>query len=367
MIEKIEIRIIKLPLVEHFETSFGRIYEREILLISVFSDGIIAFSESATDKDPLYSYENNATALHILEEYIIPLLFADKIEDPINFKRNCSFIKGHNMAKSAMELALWDLKAKKMGQPLYKIWGGVKNGVISGVSIGIKDSLDELNGIIEKRLEEGYQRIKLKIKPGKDTIILSSMRKMHAGICLSVDCNAAYGIEHAPLFKEMDAYKLLMIEQPLAHDDVYYHSVLQGDIATDICLDESITGMHKASEAIELGSCRVINIKIGRVGGYIEAKEIHDYCASRRIPVWCGGMLESGIGRAFNVALATLPDFTLPNDISETRRYWSKDIIDHEFIIRKGLIEVPQGVGIGVIPDFDFIESIAIYRKNYHH
>src|SRR4030043_960210 len=181
MIEKIEIRIIKLPLVEHFETSFGRIYEREILLISVFSDGIIAFSESATDKDPLYSYENNATALHILEEYIIPLLFADKIEDPINFKRNCSFIKGHNMAKSAMELALWDLKAKKMGQPLYKIWGGVKNGVISGVSIGIKDSLDELNGIIEKRLEEGYQRIKLKIKPGKDTIIFSSMRKMIVG------------------------------------------------------------------------------------------------------------------------------------------------------------------------------------------
>ena len=363
MIERIELRIIKLPLVEYFETSFGRVYDREILLLFMYSDDIIAYGEAVTDKDPLYSYEDNKTALHVIEDYLIPLVMQRKIEGPDEFKLTSAFIKGHRMAKSAIELALWDLKAKKLHQPLYKLWGGVRNEVISGVSIGMKDSIAELIEIINKRILEGYKRIKLKIKPGKDIQIIEKVRERFPDIALTVDGNSAYRYEHVNVLKQLDAFDLVMIEQPFAHDDIFFHALLQQEINTPICLDETITDLSRAQEAIGLRSCKVINIKIGRVGGYGEAKAIHDYCKEYHMPVWCGGMLESGIGRAYNVAIATLPNFIMPNDISETKRYWSKDIIDYEFKLKDGYISVPEGIGIGVMPDWGFIEKLSIYKR----
>jgi O-succinylbenzoate synthase len=365
MIERIEVRIIHLPLVEHFETSFGRIYGREIIILIFEDSGIMAFSECATDKEPLYSYEDNKTALHIIEDYLIPMVLKMGAEEPINFKERSEFIKGHNMAKAAVELGLWDLKAKKVGKPLYELWGGVKDRVIAGVSIGIKDDINELLVIIGKRLDQGYSRIKLKIKPGKDVDVIDKVRQIYPNILLSVDCNSSYNYSDIHVFEELDNYRLLMIEQPFAHDDLYFHSLLQSQINTDICLDESINNKNRMIEALKLKSCRIVNIKLGRVGGYVEAKSIHDICLKNKIPVWCGGMLESGIGRAFNVALATLPNFILPNDISETRRYWDRDVIDYEFKIKDKYIEVPKGVGIGVKIDFDYLNKCTIFKKEY--
>ena len=365
MIERIEIKIIKLPLVEYFETSFGRIDDREIVLVFIHADGITACAEAVTDTDPLYSYEDNKTVVHIIEDYLVPLLIKEHIEEPEQFKVKSSFIKGHHMAKAAIELALWDLKARKLCQPLYKLWHGVKKEVLSGVSIGIKDSIEELAELVDRRIKEGYQRIKLKIKPGKDYIIIKKIREKFPDTAITVDCNSAYTYEQKNIFKELDVFDLMMIEQPFAHDDIYFHAQLQKEITTPICLDETITTPGRAQEAVELKSCKIINIKIGRVGGYLDARAIHDYCMHHHLPVWCGGMLESGIGRAFNVALATLPYFTMPNDISETRRYWKKDIIDHKFTIKDGLISVPEGAGTGVLPDLDFIKKLSIYHKDW--
>lgn len=360
MIDRIELNILKMPLVEHFETSFGRIYEREVIVIMLYSDGLIAYSEATSDKDPLYSYEDNKTVLHILKDYLFPIIIEEKIEEPEIFQSKASKIKGHNMAKSAVELALWDLKAKKLNMPLWKLWGGEKDKIEAGVSIGIKDNLSELFGIIEKRVAEGYKRIKLKIKPGKDVDVISAVRERFPKIFLSVDCNAAYSIEEEDIFKELDKYNLMMIEQPLSYDDLYFHSKLQEKIKTPICLDESIVNFNRAKEAILLGSCKIINIKLGRVGGYIEGKKIHDYCLGKNIPLWCGGMLETGIGRAFNVAIATLKNFKFPNDISATKRYWREDIIDYEFELKHGMIEVPKGKGIGVELDMERIKKYRI-------
>jgi len=362
MIERIELNILRMPLVEHFETSFGRIYEREVIILKLYSGGLIAYSEATSDRDPLYSYEDNKTVLHILKDYLFPMIIKEKIEEPEIFQIRASKIKGHHMAKAAVELALWDLKAKKLKMPLWKLWGGEKDKIEAGVSIGIQDNLSGLLKIIEKRMEEGYKRIKLKIKPGKDVEVISEVRKRFPNILLSVDCNAAYSIEEADIFKELDQYNLLMIEQPLTYDDLYFHSKLQEKIKTPICLDESIVNFNRAKEAISLGSCKTINIKLGRVGGYIEAKKIHDYCSDKHIPLWCGGMLETGIGRAFNVAIATLKNFKLPNDISATKRYWENDIIDYEFELKEGMIEVPEGKGIGVELDKEMIKKHKIFE-----
>ncbi len=366
MIELIEVRLINLNLVEHFETSFGRIYNREILLLIFKGDGIESYSECATDKEPLYSYEDNKTALHIIEDYLIPLVLKEDIYNPKDFKEKSRFIKGHNMAKAAIELGLWDYKAKKEGMSLHDLWGGIKDKVIAGVSIGIKDNVEELLEIIDKRLEEGYKRIKLKIKPDKDIKFIEAVRRRYPNIVLSVDCNCSYKFNEADILRELDRYKLLMIEQPFSNDDLYFHSLLQSGLDTDVCLDESITSVHRMLEAINLKSCRVVNIKVSRVGGFLEAKEVHDICAENRIPVWCGGMLESGVGRAFNIILATLPNFTLPNDISETRRYWRRDIIGHEFKIKDGCIEVPKGVGIGVELDYNYLNFCTVFRNEFN-
>lgn len=365
MIESIEIRLINLSLVEHFETSFGRVEGREIILLIFRGDGILAFSECTTDKVPLYSYEDNKTALHIIEDYLIPIILNEGINEPEALNKRVKFIKGHNMAKAAVELGLWDYKAKRLGKSLFEIWGGAKDKVLSGVSIGIKDNIEELIETIQRRIDEGYKRIKLKIKHGKDIKIIEKVREQYSNILLSVDGNCAYNYNDNDIFRELDKYDLMMIEQPFAYNDLYFHSLLQKEIKTDICLDESITDRNRMKEAIELRSGKVVNIKVGRVGGFIEAQIIHDLCEENMIPVWCGGMLEAGVGRAFNIILASLRNFVLPNDISETRRYWEKDIIDYEYRIKDGCIEVPKGIGIGVNLDFKYIEHCTIMKKEY--
>jgi O-succinylbenzoate synthase len=273
-------------------------------------------------------------------------------------------VRGHNMAKAALESAVWDAEAKQKGVPLAKLLGGVREEIASGVSIGIKDSLDELAAAVKKELAAGYQRIKIKIKPGKDVEPVKRLRQDFPGIKLMVDANSAYRAADWPLLKQLDAYHLMMIEQPLGWDDLYSHVELQKKLQTPICLDECIHTLEQAQAAIALGACKIINIKMGRVGGYTVAKQIHDLCMANAIPVWCGGMLEAGIGRAHNIALSTLPNFILPGDVAASGRYWHEDIIEPEVTVSaQGTIRVPSAPGIGFTPRMDRIEQFTVRKE----
>jgi O-succinylbenzoate synthase len=273
-------------------------------------------------------------------------------------------VRGHNMAKAALEAALWDAEAKQKGVPLAKLLGGVRDEITSGVSIGIKESLDELAAAVKKELAAGYQRIKIKIKPGKDVEQVKRLRQDFPGLKLMVDANSAYRTSDWPLLKQLDGYHLMMIEQPLGWDDLYSHVELQKKLQTPICLDECIHTLEQARAAIALRACGIINIKMGRVGGYTVAKQIHDLCMANAIPVWCGGMLESGVGRAHNIALSSLPNFILPGDVSASRRYWHEDIIEPEVTVSaQGTIRVPSGPGIGFVPRMDRIEKFTVRKE----
>jgi O-succinylbenzoate synthase len=270
------------------------------------------------------------------------------------------------MAKAGLEAALWDLFAKSKNISLSKMLGGTRNKIDVGVSIGIQNSITELIKKVEGYLAEGYKRIKIKIAPGNDIQFIQALRKEFPDILLQVDANSAYELKHIDLFKQMDAYNLLLIEQPLGYDDIYEHSKLQKELITPICLDESIHSLADTRAAFELDSCRVINIKPGRVGGFTESKLIHDYCAAENIPVWCGGMLESGIGRAGNVALASLSNFTLPGDISASKRYYKEDIVEPEFLVNNdGTMTVPTKAGIGVEVNMKMLEKVTVKKKEF--
>jgi O-succinylbenzoate synthase len=363
-IQRIELRIVEIPYVHPFETSFGREEKNQEIIIRLQSDGIEGFGEcSALDK-PYYSSETVKTEWHILEDFIIPEVKNEEIETIEDIQRIFERIRGHSMAKAGIEEAFWDLFAKKENVSLSKLLGGTKTKIDSGVSIGI-DRMDVLLSKINEKWKEGYKRIKIKIKPGWDVNVVKRIRKEFGDIPLMVDANAAYTMEDTAVMKELDTFGLMMIEQPLHYDDLYDHAVLQKELETPICLDESVKSIRDAELALKLGSCRIINIKHGRVGGLLKAKEIHDLCLAKSLPVWAGGMLEFGIGRATNIAVASLEGFCLPNDISATDRYYKRDITDPFILNEDGTITVPDKAGIGVAVDENVLEKYTMKKKWY--
>ena len=355
-----------MELVSPFTTSMGTEYDEEHIIVRVEADEIIGWGECVAEGNPFYCYETVQTAWHILQDFLIPSILRKNISSIDEAIKLFSNVRGHRMAKASLEAALWDVFAKAKNISLSKMLGGTRGKIDVGVSIGIQNSKSELIKKVNNYLGEGYKRIKIKISPGYDIQFIKALRKEFPEILLQVDANSAYSLKDVELFKEVDNYNLLLIEQPLGYEDIYDHSKLQKEIKTSICLDESIHSLDDTRAAIELDSCRVINIKPGRVGGFTESKLIHDYCASKNIPVWCGGMLESGIGRAGNVAIASLPHFTLPGDISASRRYYKEDIVDPEFTVNKdGTMDVPTGPGIGVEVNMKMLDKVTISKEYF--
>jgi O-succinylbenzoate synthase len=361
-IDQIVLRHIRVPLVHFFETSFGRTLGRHILLVQVFSDGVCGWGEVTAGENPFYNEEWTASAWPLLIDYICPRVLNHEFSSPEQVAARTAYIRGHNMTRGGVEAAVWDLYSRLRKRPLYEIiGGGARLKIPCGVSIGIQDTVEELLGRIETELAAGYQRIKIKIKPGWDVDVIRRVRERFPGIKLMADANSAYTLADQEHLKRLDAFNLMMIEQPLAHDDIIDHARLQASLETPICLDESIRSAHHAEQAIQLQACRIINIKLGRVGGFAEAKRVHDVCQAHAIPNWCGGMLESGIGRAHNIALSTLPNFTLPGDISASSRYWKRDIINPPVeVTPQGMIEVPSGAGFGFEVDEPYLESLVL-------
>jgi O-succinylbenzoate synthase len=365
-IERIELRHVKLVLVSPFVTSMGTEYDEEHIIVRVDADGVTGWGESVAEGTPFYSYETVPTAWHILKDFLIPSVLGKNIASVDEAIAGYAKVRGHMMAKAGLEAALWDAFAKTRGISLSKMLGGTRKKIDVGVSIGIQDSVAGLIHKIDGYLAEGYKRIKIKIAPGFDLQFVEAVRKNFPGILFQVDANSAYTLDDIGIFKKMDNYDLLLIEQPLGYEDIFDHSKLQRELKTPICLDESIHSLDDTRAAIELDSCRIINIKPGRVGGFTESKLIHDYCASMNIPVWCGGMLESGIGRAGNVALASLSNFTLPGDISASKRYYTEDIVDPEFVVNPdGTMDVPTKPGIGVEVNMKMLEKVTVRSESY--
>ncbi len=349
IIERIHLHHISLPYVHPFETSFGRELSREAILVAVESDGLLGWGECVAGSGPWYSYETVGTAWHVLVDFLAPALLGADISRPEQAAQRFSRVRGHAMARASLENAVWDLLGRAQGVPLVNMLGGVRLAVPVGVSVGIEPTLDELLAQVESYVAAGYGRVKLKIKPGWDVDVVRAVRERWPDIALQVDANSAYTLADAGRLAELDAFDLLLIEQPLHHDDMVDHAALQRRLRTPVCLDESIHSPEHARWALDIGACRIINIKVGRVGGFTAARQIHDLCVQRGVPVWCGGMLETNIGRAGNLALAALPNFTLPGDISASARYFHHDIAAPDFALNDdSTITVPDGPGIGV-------------------
>ena len=365
-LERIELREIELPLKSPFETSFGRTTRRRILIVRVFDrDGASGYGECVASEGPFFNHETIDTAWLITTQYIAPLLAATTLGSAAEVNDVLAPIRENRMAKGGVEAAIWDLEAKLLGKPLWQHVGGTRDEIACGVSIGLQASTEALLEKVRAELASGYQRIKIKIKPGKDVNLVQAVRKEFPDITLSVDANSAYRLEtDTALLKQLDAYALLMIEQPLTPGDLLDHAKLQRELQTALCLDESIVCLANARHAHELGACRIINIKLGRVGGFTEAKAIQAFAQEHDMPVWCGGMLESGIGRAHNIALSTLPGFTLPGDVSASARYWEEDIIEPPVTVsRAGTIKAPTDAGIGFAVNEDRIDDLAVRRE----
>jgi len=365
-IDSIEIRHIKMILVSPFVTSMGTEYDEEHIIVRIDGEGITGWGESVAEGTPFYSYETVTTAWHIMKDFLIPAILGKDISSAAEAVQVWSKVRGHMMAKAGVEAALWDALAKTKSISLSELLGGSRKKIDVGVSIGIQDSEKVLIEKVAGYLQEGYKRIKIKIAPGFDMQFVKALRKEFPGLLLQVDANSAYSLEDIPVFREMDNYDLLLIEQPLGYDDIFEHSKLQKELSTPVCLDESIHSLADTQAAIELDSCRIINIKPGRVGGFTESKLIHDYCAQNNVPVWHGGMLESGIGRAGNVALASLSNFTLPGDISASKRYYIEDIVEPEFRVnRDGTMDVPSGPGIGVEVNMKMLDKVTVRKEHF--
>jgi o-succinylbenzoate synthase len=363
-LRKLTLREIHLQLLSPFITSFGKSDLRRILLVEADIDGVTGWGESTAGENPFYSYETVETAWLILRDYLWPMLRGREIASAADVWDLLAAVRGHNMAKAAIETAFWDAEAKQKNMPLAQLLGGTRAEIPCGVSIGIQPTTKDLIRTVDKELAAGYQRIKIKIRPGLDVEPVRALRERFPRIRLMVDANSAYRLEDAPLLKKLDEFYLIMIEQPLGWDDIYSHAKLQRQLDTPICLDECIHELDHARAAIETGACRIINIKLGRVGGHAPARRIHDLCQEKSIPVWCGGMLESGIGRAHNIAMSSLANFSLPGDVSASRRYWAEDIIEPEVeVSREGTIRVPTAPGIGYTPRIDRIESLTRRRE----
>ena len=365
LIKTIELREIRLPLIHFFETSFGRTTERRIIVVRVIDrDGAEGWGECTAGEGPFYSDEWTETAWATLKDFLAPMVVNAEAENAAGVFDLMKRVRGHRMAKAAIETACWDLEAKRAGAPLWKLLGGVHTEIPCGVSIGIQDSPEQLIEKIDTELAAGYQRIKIKIKPGWDLDIVRRVRERFPEIQLMGDANSAYTLTDIPLFKALDEYRLMMLEQPLAYDDMFDHAELQKQIATSVCLDESVKTPAGARHAIALGACRIINVKLGRVGGHAQAKEVEQVARENKIPIWCGGMLESGIGRAHNIAMATLAGFTLPGDVSASSRYWEEDIIEPAVTVSaRGTIAAPDKPGIGFEVNSKRIEQLTTRKE----
>jgi O-succinylbenzoate synthase len=364
-IELVEVREIRLGLVHFFETSFGRTTERRIILVRVAcEDGAEGWGECTAGEGPFYSEEWTDAAWPTIKDFLAPALIGKDIESAAHVRDALKRVRGHNMSKAALETACWELEARRAGIPLWKHLGGKLREIPCGVSIGIQDSVEALLEKIEHELAAGYQRIKIKIRPGWDLKILERVRQRFPEIELMADANSAYTLADLQLFRAMDEFRLMMIEQPLYHDDMLDHAQLQAQIETPICLDESIHSARDARHALDLNACRVINVKLGRVGGHAEAREVERVAREKDVAVWCGGMLESGIGRAHNIAMSTLAGFRLPGDVSASTRYWSEDIIDPPVTVSaRGTIEAPEAVGLGFEIKRERIDSLTVRKE----
>jgi o-succinylbenzoate synthase len=365
-LEKITLREIRMPLVSAFETSFGATEQRRILLVEVEGEGATGWGEVTAGEKPFYNEESTETAWYILKNFAIPKALETPLASASEAAARWANIRGHQMATGGLEAALWDWEAKLAGQPLYTLVGGGHREIPCGVSIGIKPTVDELLDTIQKEVSAGYQRIKIKIKPGWDIDVLDKVRQRFPRLKLMADANSAYTLADQAHLKVLDRFYLMMLEQPLAHDDIIDHARLQRYIETPICLDESIRTLRHAEQAIELAACRIINIKLGRVGGFTHAKQIHDCCQAAGVPVWCGGMLESGVGRAANIAMSTLPNFVLPGDVSASKRYWTEDIVRPAVeVTARGTIIVSDAPGLGYEVNRERVERLTVRRESY--
>jgi len=363
-VDRITLHHLRMPLVAAFETSFGRITDRECILIEVRSEGLTGWGECVADRDPGYAYETAGTAWHILTEFLAPAILEQDVAGPADFQQRVAQVRGHPNAKAGIELALWDLLGKREGRSLRDLLGGTRDRADVGVSVGLQASPDALVETVGRYLAHGYGRIKIKIKPGRDVADAQAVRRACPKIRLQVDANSAYTLETAAALQPLDDLDLLLIEQPLAEDDIWDHSKLQAGFRTPICLDESILSARHARQALEMRACRVINIKAGRVGGLSQAIAIHDLCRAAGVPVWCGGMLETGVGRAGNLALASLPGFTLPGDISASDRYYAEDVTEERFVLNSdSTIMVPDGAGLGVTVNAGAVEHFTINKS----
>lgn len=364
-LRSIELIEINLPLVHFFETSFGRTYERRIILVRVEDmDGAEGWGEITCGETPSYSYEWTDAAWVTTEKILAPTVVGKEFVSAADVWNSMTRVRGHRMSKAGIETACWDLEAKKLGVPLWRHLGGVRNEIECGVSIGIQDSVEQLFQKIQTELDTGYQRIKIKIAPGWDYDVIKQVREKFGNIRLMGDANSAYTLDDVDLFKRMDEFDLMMFEQPLSHDDMLDHSKLQAQIKTPICLDESVTSPENARHVIELKAGRIVNLKLGRVGGHAQAKQVEEICHNAGIPIWCGGMLESGIGRAHNIAMSTLAGFTLPGDVSASKRYWHEDIIEPAVeVTPQGTIIATEKPGIGFDVKRDRIDAITASRS----
>jgi o-succinylbenzoate synthase len=366
-IASVELREIRLPLVHFFETSFGRTTERRILLVRVRdAEGAEGWGECTAGEGPFYCEEWTDGAWAVVTAYLAPMVAGREVGSAAEVFGLMRAVRGNRMAKAAIETACWDLEARRAGLPLWRLLGGARREIACGVSIGIQDSPEALLEKIEREIQSGYQRIKIKIKPGWDREIVARVRGRFPDILLSVDANSAYTLDDAPLLRELDRFKLMMIEQPLAFDDVADHAVLQRQIETPVCLDESVRSAEDARKAIEAGACRIVNVKLGRVGGHAEARRVEEVCRARGVPVWCGGMLESGVGRAHNIAMSTLEGFTLPGDVSASARYWEEEIIEPPVTVSpRGTITAPDSPGIGFRVKQRRVDSLTVRRETF--
>jgi O-succinylbenzoate synthase len=354
-----------MPLVHFFETSFGRTYHRDIVLVETCADGVSGWGEVTAGENPFYNEEWTGSIWPLLMDYAAPRVLHHPFETAAEVNFRTAHIRGHNMTRGGLEASVWDLQARLNNQPLWKtIGGGARREIPCGVSIGIQDNVEQLLAKIGAELDAGYQRIKMKIKPGWDVDVIARVRERFPAIKLMADANSAYTLNDSERLKKLDDFYLMMIEQPLAHDDIIDHAALQATLATPICLDECIRSAHQAEQAIRMKAGGIINIKLGRVGGFAEAKRVHDVCQANNVPVWCGGMLESGIGRAHNIALSTLSNFVLPGDVSASKRYWKRDIIIPGVAVSpEGTIAVSDAPGFGYDLDLDYLESLVVRRE----
>jgi O-succinylbenzoate synthase len=366
-IESVTLRELRMSLNAPFETSFGVTQDRRILLVQVCADGLSGWGEITTIESPSYNSETTDTAWHIVSDFIVPQVVGRSVSHAEEIAGLLSGIRGHYMAKAGVENALWDIESQQQDVALWRLLGGTQQEISCGVSLGIRETPASLVSKVAEELACGYQRIKLKIKPGKDVDFVAAVRREFKDILLSVDANSAYRLEDSEHLRRFDEFGLLMIEQPLEWDDIHSHARLQSQLQTALCLDECINNEKHAIGAIESGACRIINIKLGRVGGHSSARKVHDACRQRNVPVWCGGMLESGIGRAHNIAMSTLSGFTLPGDVSASRRYWAQDIIEPPVEVSdKGTIQAPSTPGLGYQVDQGLIERLTVRTRAWH-